>query len=455
MHRIFKTVNFRLVLFYAAVFSLSVFILGVVVFYSIRTSIEQHIRTQIELDASQLMGDYRDDGIDELRHDIRERIEANPAGRLLYFIQAPDGRIIFDRIESIPPAGWHRLVTQDNRALLLLSIDLDHGFKFAVASDMEKAVSVQNTVRNAFAAAFVFSLVLGTAGGLVVSKRFLGRIDVFNRSMEEIGRQGDLSRRLSVSGSGDDFDQLAGIVNSLLVRIEKLVHEIRQVSTNIAHDLRTPLGRIRQKLEELQKNGSPNIENELESVIRQLDETLLTFSALLRIAEIESGVHRNHFVRVDLADLLHELALIYQPVAEEQKLTLTESLTPGVFVEGDRSLLNQLFVNLIENAIAHAGTGINIHLGLSMSSQSVEAWVEDNGCGIPESERHNVKKPFYRLAESGRKTGSGLGLSLVSAIAELHHAVLVLEDNQPGLKVSLRFPGAVNSGRPAVVPVFI
>lgn len=441
MHRIFRTVNFKLVVLYAAIFSISVFILGLIVFYSIRTSIESQIKTQIELDATQLMGDYRDDGIDELRHDIHERIEANPANRLLYFIQSPDGRVIFDKISQLPPAGWHPLSTPDGKRIWLYSLELEDGYRFGVAADLERSLTLQRTVRNTFAAAFILSLIFGTAGGILVSRRFLARVDSFNRIAENIGRLGTLERRLPVDGSGDDFDQMAEIVNTMLERIQRLVDDIRQVTTNIAHDLRTPLGRIRQKLEGLgQYSNDENIHKQkLDEIVLLLDDTLQTFSALLHLAEIESGVAKSRFTEVDLNEILNSLLLTYRSVAEEQGLFLSYSPVSSARVNGDKRLLIQLFVNLIENAIRHAGSGAHIRAEIKSEAEEIRVSIEDNGVGIPRSEWENILKPFYRLEPSRNSPGSGLGLSFVAAIAKLHEARLTFEDNSPGLKVVLTF----------------
>ncbi len=446
MHRIFKSANFRLVLMYAVIFSLSVFILGLVIFYSIRASVENQIRTQVALDASQLMGDYRDDGIEELRHDINEIIEANPANRLLYSIRSNDGRIIFDKISAeLPHAGWHKISTPEGKHYLLYSVDLQDGYRFSVAADMGRAIDLQTTIRNVFAVAFILSLLLGVAGGLVVSRRFLARVDSFNRIAEDIGRGGALERRLPLDGSGDDFDQLAEIVNTMLERIENLVLEIRQVTTNIAHDLRTPLGHIRQKLESLGDDCAqdPEASRKLGEIVALLDDTLQTFSALLHLAEIESGTYKNRFADVDLSKVLSDLTMAYKSVAEEQGLSLTFAAQPGVFeVMGEKKLLTQLFVNLIENAIRHSGKPAVIQVGVESSGEEVLVSIADTGRGVPPEEWGNIAKPFYRLEPSRNTPGSGLGLSFVSAIAKLHDARIDFEDNQPGLKVALRFPAA-------------
>jgi signal transduction histidine kinase len=450
MLRIFRTENFKLVLFYASLFSASVFILGMVVFFNIRSSIEHPIRTHIEQDVAQLMGDYHDDGIDELRHDIRERIETNPSGRLLYSIQGPDGRVIFDDLAHFPNGGWHSTRAKDGTKLLLLSTPLREGYNFSVAANMEKAGATQTAVRNAFATAFILMLFFGVSGGLILSKRFLARVDHFTRIAEGIGSQASLSQRLPLSGSKDDFDHLALIVNSMLNRIEHLVREIRQVTTNVAHDLRTPLGRIRQKMELLsaQQEIPEKYRAQIEEVISLLDETMHAFSAILRIAEIESG-SRAAFSQVDLSEILNHVANAYAPSVEEHGYVLLTRIEKDCMIHGDKSLLQQLFSNLIENALRHTNPGTRIQIEAQKMQDQIQVLVSDNGPGVPESERKNILKPFYRLDKSRSGIGSGLGLSLVSAIASLHHAKLTLGDNQPGLKITLLFD-PVSSQNPEI-----
>lgn len=456
MLRIFRTENFKLVLFYASLFSTSVFILGMVVFFNIRSSIEHPIRTHIEQDVAQLVGDYNDDGIDELRHDIRERIETNPSGRLLYSVQGPDGRIIFDDLAHFPNGGWHSTQAKDGTRLLLLTTPLREGYTFSVAANMEKSGATQTAVRNAFAIAFILMLFFGVSGGLILSKRFLARVDHFTRIAEGIGSQASLSQRLPLSGSKDDFDHLAFIVNSMLNRIEHLVREIRQVTTNVAHDLRTPLGRVRQKLELLsaQKEIPEKYRAEIEEIISLLDETTQAFSAILRIAEIESG-SRAAFSQVDLSEVLNHVVAAYTPSVEEHGYLLFTRIEKDCVIQGDKSLLQQLFSNLIENTLRHTKPGTRIQIEAKKIQNQIQVLVADNGPGVPESERKNILKPFYRLDKSRSGIGSGLGLSLVSAIASLHHVKLILGDNQPGLKITfffdLLFPN--NPDDPEKVPL--
>ena len=255
--RLLRTANFKLTLLYAVVFSVSVFLLGSIVFFISRHSLEGQIRARIEAESAQLLAGYRDARLEELRHDIKERIEANPAHRLYYSLKDQRGRVVFDRIDFPSLPGWHRLTTPEGEDLLLLTLALDEGYLMGVAADMDGVAAIERTLRNTFLLAFAFTLLLSITGGAVISQRFLSRVDRLTRAAESIGR-GNLSERIPISGAGDDFDQLTTTINRMLGQIEQLMEGTRQVSTSIAHELRTPLGRLRQKLEALQVMQASN-----------------------------------------------------------------------------------------------------------------------------------------------------------------------------------------------------
>lgn len=426
-----RSASVRLAFTYVAVFSLSVMALGLFTYITLRNSIEQQLRTHIDTDIAQLMGDYRDDGLEELRHDIQERIEASPANRLRYFVANAEGKIIFDKIDRLPDSGWHYTKTKNGTDILLRSVRLDGGYRLAVAADLDRLQSLQAAIRHSFGLALLVTLVLGILGSLVVSRRFLARLESFNRTAERVG-SGALAERLPLSGSGDDFDHLALIINRMLARIEQLVGNVKQVSTNIAHDLRTPLGRIRQKLESLRYDNPEQID----AIIAELDASLDTFAGLLRIAEIESGARKAGFVELNLSSLLAHIAETYAAVAEEQGITLTADIAPNVRIQGDAVLLSQAAANLIENALRHASAK-RIHVALTSTRGGWCASISDNGIGIPAHEYANVTQAFTRLDASRSTPGNGLGLNLVAAIATLHDAMLSLHDNSPGLRVML------------------
>lgn len=269
-------------------------------------------------------------------------------------------------------------------------------------------------------------LLLAVVGGVFLSGGFLRRISEINATADAI-MTGHLGSRIPIRGTGDEIDQLSEKLNQMLDRLYDVMEGLRQVSTDIAHDLRTPLSRLKQELE--------------------ADEALALFAALLRIAQIESGSRRTHFADVDLSALLMTLAEVYGPVAEEADHALRAAVEPGIHVVGDAELLTQMFVNLIENALRHTPALSVVEITLARGPGCARAEIADNGPGIPAAHRLNVLKRFYRLDASRTTPGHGLGLALVSAIAHLHEARLSLADNEPGLNAVLIFD--VSNGQPA------
>lgn len=428
MPRLLRTANFRLALSYALMFGASVVVLGAIAYFDVRRSLEDQLRLHVSSEVEQLLHDYREDGLDELRHDIRERIENNDGQRLRYSVANADGKSIFDALPHTSQQGWHR-ITEQKRHLLAFTQPLDRGYRFTVAADMEQIRAVERAMLHACLLIVLGSLAFGVTGGLIMSNRFLTRVDALSRTAESIGR-GDLSQRIATDGSGDDFDQLATTINRMLERIEVLMNEVRHVSTSIAHDMRTPLTRLRYKLERLGDSG------EVAEALALLDETLATFSALLQLAELESGARRQHFTRVDLSQVLEQLAEAYEPTIEG---SFTRRIAPHIHIHGDANLLRQLFANLIENAMRHGGAPLDLCLELRREGNAAIVRVADHGPGIPPERHAEVLRPFQRLDTSRTTRGNGLGLSLVTAILRLHESELYLSDNQPGLALDIQF----------------
>src|SRR5581483_3132841 len=250
-----------------------------------------------------------------------------------------------------------------------------------------------------------------------------------------------LARLIRTSRPGDELDQLGRNLNDMLDRLHGLMEGLKQVSNDIAHDLRTPLSRLKQRLEEARSeaNSVEDYREAVDQAIQETDIALSTFGALLRIAQIESGKRRANFSDLDISELLASLASTYSAVAEDMGKVLVSSIAPNIHMRGDRELLTQLFVNLIENALRHSPSGATVSLSLARRDGGSIAEVADTGPGIPESERENVFKRFYRLDRSRSTPGAGLGLALVAAVAELHTARIDLLDNEPGLTVVLHF----------------
>jgi len=284
------------------------------------------------------------------------------------------------------------------------------------------------------------SIVLALAGGLFMSRRLMGRIEtVSNTSRSIIGE--NLRQRLPVSKVGDELDHLAGSINVMLDRIEGLMINLRQVTSDIAHDLRTPLTRLRQRLElAIRAESDPDLAREtLENAVVEIDSILGVFGALLRIAQIEGNASAVTFKPVSLSELLDTIVEVYLPMAEEKAQTLSEDLPPNLTVNGDRELLMQLFANLVENALRHSPPHARISLAVLQTARHVAVAVTDNGPGIPEQFRAKVLQRFFRLESSRSTPGNGLGLSLIDAIVRLHGATLELSDANPGLRATVQF----------------
>jgi signal transduction histidine kinase len=279
---------------------------------------------------------------------------------------------------------------------------------------------------------------LAVLGGTYLGGSFLRRIDTISRTSRAI-MEGDLSARIPARGTNDEIDQLVANLNAMLDRIQQLMDGLRQVSSDIAHDLRTPLGHLRHRLEDARDHARTTEEYEAatQAAIADADALLETFSALLRIAQIEAGAQRSAFAQVDLSAVFRSVGETYLAVAEDSHRKLELQIDDGVRLTGDRQMLTQMVVNLVENALNHTPENTTVWLKLHKAARGFEAEVADDGPGIPESERDKVFDRFYRLDRSRTTAGSGLGLALVRAIARLHGLSIRLEDRAPGLAVRL------------------
>lgn len=447
--RLLRTASFRLAALYAILFGGSVLVLGIVVFWSTRSGLQEQVRRRIEAEIVLLQDDLRMKGLDYLVATVQERTRA--AANLDYFLVDSAGKrlagdlpIVSDRVGWVDiDSGQDATGEQsgENERVRALIVQLDGGFKLGVGEDVEQVGEIEDMFLSALASALGTVLVLGIGGGLLLGAGFLRRVDAITRTAEAI-IAGDLSRRIERTGSGDDFDRLSATLNTMLDRIAGLMENLRQVSNDVAHDLRTPLSRLRQGLEEAEARNltAADYKRVVERARDEADVLLGTFSALLRIAQIEAGAQRSAFRRVDIADVMRTIADAYGPVLEDGGRSFQSDIAPVSPITGDRELLVQLFANLVENALRHTPVGSHIVVNLRDGPTGVVAEVSDDGPGIMEKERTRVFQRFYRLETSRTTPGDGLGLSLVAAIADLHHASIELLDNEPGLRILIRFP---------------
>jgi signal transduction histidine kinase len=344
--------------------------------------------------------------------------------------------------------GWSTVAPMDRQSeaakrppLRATYLILPDGHHLLLGRDIGDLDRFGENVTIGLASAAVLFLILAAAAGISTSRRSVARIEAINATSRKIMRSG-LGERIPLRGTGDEWDGLAENLNSMLDRIGELVETNRQVSDNVAHDLRTPLTRMRGRLEracnqQLDLNHYRSLVND---TISDLDEILTTFSSLLRISQIEARDRTAAFRNTDLSEIVREVVELFEPAAEEKAVWLQISTGESVSVVGDRDLLFDAISNLVDNAIKHGGARGEVRIAVAQRTDGPVLSISDRGPGIPIEERNHVLRRFYRLERSRNRPGNGLGLSLVAAVANLHSAHIVMADNSPGLRVELHFP---------------
>ena len=441
------TISFKLSALYLLLFLCSFLSIGIAVYLLTNHTLEQQLKNSIETEALRLKSEFDSGGIAELKDEIDEVDERRLHPLFEYGVIDQNSQLIAGSLNNFQPSeGWQtvmRTSTADKPGKELLYIRvmaLPNAIWLGVIHSGDYIQNAGKAIIQAFLWGFVLVILLGAGGGLYLSRAFLRKIDSITQSAQAI-IAGDLKHRLPVSTNRDELDNLALVLNQMLDKIGSLIENIQQVSNDIAHDLRTPVSHLKFRLEDaLTRNLSAEQYTErIAFAIEEVDTILGTFSAMLRISQIESGSRRSGFKTVNLSDIVVSVIDALTPVAEEQGKTIHADIDPDVTLTGDKELLTQLAFNLLDNAILH--TPINTQIAVSLSSTGIqtELTVADNGPGIAEAYRQKVFQRFYRLEQSRTTPGNGLGLSIVAAIADLHGGTLVLSDNNPGLKVVLTF----------------
>lgn len=447
---ILRSTSFRMAFLYMAIFAMSVLMLLGFIYWSTEGFLESQSEETINAEILGLAERYELLGLAGLIHIINERTANDRTRASLYLLTDMEFNPLAGNLERWPAGpnaqeDWLRfslsdLNGDDKRKALAKHVHLKGDFHLLVGRDDSEKARVEKLIIKSMGWGFALTLILGVFGGLLMSRGMLRRIDVINRASREIMR-GDLSRRIPVQGSNDEFDQLIQSLNDMLDRIENLMNSVKQVSDNIAHDLRSPINRLRGRLEVamLQKPDLETYRATIEQAIAGTDEVIGTFNSLLKIARAEAGLKREDISKINLAVITRDMVELYEPLAEEKGLRLVTDLHQDVFLHGDRHLLSQAVANLLDNAIKYTPIGGRIYLSLTRTKVQARLEVADTGPGVPEESRKSVLQRFYRLESSRNTPGSGLGLSLVAAVAKLHNAELRLEDNSPGLSVVLLF----------------
>ena len=461
--KLLRTTAFKLTLVYLTVFALFAVFLLAYFAWNTRRLITEQITQTVDAEITGLAEQYRQGGIRRLVFVVDAR--SRRPGSSLYLVTTRAGEGLAGNVGSLATgiletSGWtetayRRLDDPDGveHHALVRVFQLPAGFRLLVGRDLEERERLYDIVLAAGRWSLAIVIVLGVAGGFFVTRRVLKRVDAMTETTRKI-MDGDLAGRLPIAGTGDELDRLATNLNAMLERIEALMHGLKEVSDNIAHDLKTPLTRLRNRCEEALRLAEDESQYRaaLESTIEESEALIRTFNALLMIARAESGQARDGMIDIDAAEIARGVGELYEPLADDKGIHLKVEAPAAAPVHGNRELISQALANLVDNAIKY-GAGMNgaeaeIVVTARGEGDRILLAVADSGGGIPAADRGRAVERFVRLEQSRSQPGSGLGLSLASAVARLHGGDLKLEDNHPGLRTVISLPRA-GSAAPA------
>lgn len=444
-----RTSVFQVTLIYMALFAVSVIALFAFIYWSTIGFLERQTNALIELEVNGLYEQFTRRRLAGVVDVIEERIERDTEGRSIYILADAIGRTLAGNYSwprgVEPSSDWVDLALLDPNGaetpVRARVIAVGPGIRLLVGRDIRELLRINETFRRAYVYGISLTLGFGLVGGLLLALSARRRVAAINRTTRQI-IAGDLSQRAPIKGGGDEHDELAANVNAMLDQIQALLENMRHVGDSVAHDLRGPLTRLRNRLETLAAAEQPSRED-LHECVAQVEGVLATFNALLRIARVESGAHRSAFAPVRLDAVVQDVCELYQAAADEREIALACEDPAPVEVFGDRELLAQALTNVLDNAVKYTPNGGTIRLALTRTADTAVVSVADSGPGIPPADRERVLQRFTRLDPARSKPGSGLGLALVRAVAVQHHGKLMLGDNAPGLIVTLELPALI------------
>lgn len=453
LRSLISTQAFRLSALIASLFLLAATLVVGLLFWQTNDLLTDTVVRELRQEAESLKREASDRGIPALATVVTGLSRTSGPG--FYFLAGRGGDKLAGNLPSLPSGittsaqgGVVRLDTDHGERLaVLIPVDIGPEASLHIGRDLETHRTFAARIRTTYLWGAAILLLSGIAAGILASRSVLARIEAMTRASRSI-MAGDLSRRIPLSGAADELDDLAQSLNAMLERIEQLMSGLKEVSDNIAHDLKTPLNRLRNSAEAALRDprGPDACREGLEGTIEKADDLIKTFNALLLIARLEAGVVEETAERFDLAALVRDVAELYEPVAEEEGLVLEIETAEGIEIFANRHLIGQAVANLADNAIKYSAKALSdpdkktIAIRVSTAGDSAEVAVADHGPGIAEADRDRALRRFVRLEKSRTKPGTGLGLSLVTAVARLHKGAVRLEDNRPGLKVVLTVP---------------
>jgi len=450
---VFGSYVFRFIANYAFWLSISVFLLLGFIYsfyaYGIYHTIDQHLQSELsELEASLLDG-----GAAAAESYVRQRNRDIGTERIYYRYNSPSGGLLGGSLAEEPELvnfefSWlgfkfqtfTRAQDDKHYRFAARKLHLPNGGKLLLAESLLPSEEKVQLMFDLLMRGTLVTIILGVIGGAVISSIMLGRVESFNSTIRKL-LAGDLSTRLPINRYSGDFREMEISINLLLQRLQELMSGVRRVSDNIAHDLRTPLTRLRNHVAMLEAHVEPENQHIIDSLSKEADDLLSTFNAALRIAQIETGNRQSEFYVHELNVSIEDVVELYEPVASEKNITISTSLLPAAKIKADRDLLFQVVANVVDNAIKYTGSDGLIEIVLERRDSNLVLQVRDNGIGIPQADRHRVFERFFRV-ETARSEypGNGLGLSLVAAVVKYHHGHIRLHDNSPGLCVAIELP---------------
>jgi signal transduction histidine kinase len=454
MPKVLRSTAMRLALVFAGLFMVAALLLAGLLWWSTAGYLDRETDAVIAADTRAIGDRLRDFGLPGAVQTMNDRIAADADHRAIYLLTDPRLRPLGGNVDAWPlkvgdGPGWYEveLVHRDRlHVSRLLHVVLPGNFQLLVGRDVQDRVEIRNLFLRGLAWAGAAALVFALFGAWLIRRAVQRRIESINRTAMAIV-QGDLARRVPLNNAEDEFDELVATINRMLDQIQQLIEGVRNVSNAIAHDLRTPLAETRARLESLlrQRAGTNTLDegsqDSIAGAIADIDRLIGVFNALLRLAELDTGLRRAGFTRVDISALVQDAAELYGPAAEAKDIALTCTAAAGLLANGDRHLLAQAVGNLLDNAVKYTPAGGRIDLNAGLAEDGgIAVTVGDSGPGIPEAEQTRVIERFYRGDSSRHAEGVGLGLSLVDAVARLHGGELRLEGNNPGLLAILALP---------------
>tara|TARA_R110002072_G_scaffold43877_5_gene123205 strand:- start:616 stop:2169 length:1554 start_codon:yes stop_codon:yes gene_type:complete len=450
-----RSATFRFALIYAFLFTIITVLLAGFIYYSTVSVLENQVSETVAAELRGLAESYNTDGMPGLLTNVENRSRDQNNREGIYLLVSPNNHRISGNLSAWPPyllpnGEWTRFKVEspgNPKSLMLIGArgyELSGGFRILVGRDMAVSDAFRSNLIEALTWALAATLLFGLSGSYLISRGLLRRVDAVSNTTRRI-MDGDLSHRVPLAGRNDEFDRLSVNLNHMLSRIEALMNGMRLATDSLAHDLRSPLTRLKGRIELALSKKDENIEElrqALEQANADIDQIQTTFNDLIAIAKAEAGLRQEEMQPLDLRALMEDLAELYEPVAEEQGRrlqlsTFSRSRDDAIFVPAQRQLLSQAIANLFDNALKH-GRG-DISCAIRQRADKVILEIADQGDGIPEESRQQVLTRFVRLDQSRSLPGSGLGLALVAAVAQMHHCQLELASNAPGLRVILTF----------------